>query len=97
MRKTTEETVKRYVYTCDICTGTSNGTAKCRLCSKDLCDKHRVYDPRDYGDYPSTFCKRCWEIGQVYRERIGAIRTRADMEEEALNKEWYDKCKQNKI
>jgi hypothetical protein len=69
-----EKTILKEQYVCDICGKSSqNPMSKCILCGKDLCNgtfsKCRLFDPRDYGDYPNKYCPRCYEIKFVKYEK----------------------------
>ncbi len=33
----------------------------CCLCHRDLCRNCSMSDPRDFGDYPPKYCRKCWE------------------------------------
>lgn len=58
------------------------------MCGKHICEKHTIYDNRDFGDYPDRYCKSCWNIGKIYREKMDNIEMKADMLQDRLANKW---------
>ena len=69
-REKTEKIVTEYIVTCDICNKISRYTTKCPACEKDVCSICSVYDDSEPGDYNDSFCRRCWDIGTSFRDKI---------------------------
>ena len=73
-----EVTVKEVVIhtkVCDICgseihIGLACSIIKCEQCGKDLCEKCIGHENNTMGDYREGYCKSCWDIGQMYLNRI---------------------------
>jgi hypothetical protein len=78
-------------YYCDIC-GDTIMIRKCYMCRKDLCYKHHINDPRDFGDYPDAYCRPCWDIGEKYRIKMEEIEDKADEECSELQSKWKEEC-----
>lgn len=64
------------VYACDLCGNECKGShlSKCVICGRDACKNCRVvydgyWNDSDSGDYPDYCCKRCWDIGEPFREK----------------------------
>lgn len=79
---------------CDVCgeeikkIGLGCTAAKCAYCGNDLCKNCIGHEDESWGDYRTVYCKKCWEIGDVYRPKIDKL----ELELESLYKEWQDKC-----
>jgi len=73
---------------CDICGDKVQTIKRCEICSKDLCSSCVGHVHEDWSDYYDYYCKRCWEIGQEFRDLI-AIH---ESEIEGLHQEWINKC-----
>ena len=103
-----EREVEIVEYFCDECKGKTEPIHTCELCGGDFCWKHSYtfqswdvplnttqigtsYD----GDYPNYICRKCWNLGAVYREGIDAIRKIAEDREEELYKHWHRACMPN--
>ena len=89
VNKDVEETHKY----CDVCGAEiyrdlACSVARCECCSKDLCDKCVGHEGYASGDYRVVYCKRCWDIGEYFREEI----ERLEEQVEKLYKEWKDRC-----
>lgn len=81
------------MYVCDICGKESKSTiASCVLCERDICKTFslsteicRKYDPEDYGDYPASYCIRCYHLRfKKYAKVIEAIKEEAYRQEEEI-------------
>ncbi len=107
MRWTENETQfvpKKYAQ-CDFCDHDAKkehrSVKQCHFCKKDICWKCGIHfdifsnliSPSFSGDYPDYCCEKCWELGKEYRERITAIRDKAEEDEEKLIVEWKIKSK----
>jgi hypothetical protein len=93
MRKTVQETMTREVtqVICDRCGGPARRS--CHACGRDLCVDCSTYDYQDFEDYPTRYCRECWEMGALFRTQIEDIKTKADAEIEALKSQWFAMCK----
>lgn len=78
--------------TCDICGEKMSRQKTCHLCGRDICEKCGIYDPNDMGDYPTRYCKECWEIGEYYREKISILQIEFDEKVEILNIGWKNEA-----
>lgn len=88
----TQEITIKHIF-CDDCETEIKRTmqcevAKCEICNKDLCNKCIGHED-DNGDYRIVYCKKCWQIGEKYRNLISTH----ESEIERLCQEWHDKCK----
>lgn len=78
---------------CDVC-GTeirhslACSVAKCECCDKDLCDKCVGHEGFSDGDYRVVYCKKCWDIGADFREKIAYLEEQV----EQLYEEWKSRC-----
>ena len=63
--------------------------AKCEICGKDLCNNCVEFEESNTGYYRTVYCKKCWEIGEPYRNQIELLENKI----EELSEEWYKKCK----
>lgn len=91
--KVQTDTTVRHKF-CDVCgeelhIGLACSAAKCMYCGKDLCEKCIGNEEETGGDYRIVYCKKCWELGELYRPTIEAHQHSV----EKLYKEWQDKCK----
>jgi hypothetical protein len=103
MQKTVIRTHERIVKICDICqTEDGDGHYTCRICGRDVClncstpvCEVRMWRVEDYGDcdYPTMYCKSCWEKGQEFRERLNMIDEIRDAGEEAILNAWKEAVK----
>jgi len=86
---------------CDFCPLVDRKTVKsparysCKICKKDLCSEHTEFDDRDNGDYPDTYCKKCWADGEEFRAKQEVLVEKHDAEMEELNKAWVSKANGN--
>lgn len=66
---------------------------QCHFCYKDLCgymsNKCAVQDDNDDSDDPDYYCKKCWKIGEPYREKIDELH----IEEWRLEEVWEKEAK----
>jgi len=60
----------------------------CVRCDRDACGIHGRHDPRDDSDYPSWYCKPCWEIGEPFRAAITESQNLIDR----LDEDWTKAC-----
>ena len=74
---------------CDDCGCTVFIQRPCIVCGKDLCNKCRYYDYTDEGDYPTLYCRSCWDAGEEYRNEIIKIENEADYKTNKLIQDWY--------
>lgn len=92
---TETKTEKHSYYYCDVC---GEPTYKiCKVCGRDICNKHSISDERQYGDYTDYCCKECWDIGKPYREQQEILQLECETETEKIEKQWYDLCKLHHI
>lgn len=77
---------------CDIC-NEANARHSCKMCRRDLCEIHVVFDPRDPSDYPDKYCSRCWAAGEPFREQQSVEIDRHDEAITAIEQQWSDACK----
>ncbi len=82
--RTINETITKV--TCDHCG--KNAKRSCRGCGRDICEKCTVYDDRDHGDYPGTYCIPCWKLGESYRKKQVELNQQIDEMEIA----WHEAC-----
>jgi hypothetical protein len=101
-RQVTSE-IKERVWDCDVCDekGLSPGCSdihkrahRCYCCRRDLCFKCKIYDDRDFSDYPPAFCRVCWDTGTAYRQYIKDAEEEHDKAMERLENTWYEKARQ---
>lgn len=104
--------VKQEKTLCDICGADAtpgrygSGGDVCSICHREICKKHRDYDPEDWGDYPAKFCVFCYylKFKKYLADREAEIRRHEEIEdnleskmkEESLKtdvKAWLDKPK----
>lgn len=78
----------RIVELCDICICRPSFSNQCTMCEKHLCDRCRVPDDRDFGDYPHYFCQKCWDIGTSYRKLENEVQETCDIALEDIWLEW---------
>lgn len=90
MRKEIITHWRDYNYTCDVCGNIAYKT--CRMCGGDLCNCHTIYDPRDHGDYPNTYCEYCWDIGEEFRDEMDKTQEIFDQEMGKLEDAWRRKA-----
>lgn len=107
MQKTETEQVK-HVY-CDDCGRKIKDAwdyGHCVICGKELCRQGTfeqpscvVYDNRDTGDYPTQYCRKCWGIGEPFREKEAEIKRQYEEVEnewdeklEKVREEWISAC-----
>ena len=84
----TTEKVTKYEYSCDDCE--SGGYIHtCTMCGKHICNKCIGHTDDRYGDNWEYYCKKCWSIGESYREQI----LKHEDEIDRLYDEWHTKCK----
>jgi len=74
---------------CDFCG--KEARYKCSLCGCDLCSDYKTcleYDDRDYGDYPSKYCKPCHQIKfkGVFNDEYNQMQERHEAEEDELDR-----------
>lgn len=89
MKKETTKTVevKSYERYCDICDTKLNWTlscsvARCEVCKKELCEKCIGNEEGRYNDYRTVWCKRCWDIGNQYRDEINRLEKEIEKQHE---------------
>jgi hypothetical protein len=100
--KETQKVTKKYNETkcyCDFCFLDNikkevEYDPKCYICDINICREHTVFDPDDYGDYPTKYCTNCWKIGEPYRIRMKDLEDRADEEIEKESKLWQKAAKE---
>lgn len=61
--------------------GGERSPVQCSICKRDVCDRHRVYDPDEPGDYPDKFCTIC---ATLYLPERNEMQERHWKEEEKL-------------
>lgn len=59
------------------------GGGSCGICNRDVCSKHRTYDPDEPGDYPAKWCIICESLFLQPRREMNE---RHWKEEEALER-----------
>jgi hypothetical protein len=91
--KTVTKQIEQPEYHCDFCDKIIDNR-RCIICERNICDKHIVFDNRDYGDYPDRYCKICWYIGEPYRAKMKEIEIEAEKQTEELNSKWIAKAKE---
>ena len=70
---------EKVTVTCDYCSEEiPNGYRRfnvCRLCKRDMCNKHSVSDPETAmdGDYSEYLCIECGEISKPYFKKIDEL------------------------
>lgn len=90
MRKKIQTEVEE-IY-CDIC-GSNSGYFKrsCKICRRDLCEKHQHWEDQDGHD---VYCLECWKIGEPYRKQIEVIEEDCYSRMEVLKKDWREKARE---
>ena len=90
-KKVITEVVERY---CDECG--KSASHQCHFCFKDLCgwmaNKCAVKDDRGDEEYPDYYCKKCWDIGKKFRDKISKLQEK----EWKLEEEWEKEAKNGK-
>jgi methionyl-tRNA synthetase len=61
----------------------------CEICRKDICPKCEGHEDDFGGDHPDVWCKRCWDIGTIYRAEIKNLEDKI----EEVRKMWEARCK----
>lgn len=61
-----------------------SGGGRCGICKRDICKRHKVYDPDEPGDYPDKWCTICYSL---YYQRRREMNERHWAEEEKLEEE----------
>lgn len=69
----------------------------CEICGKDLCNGCVEHEEYSFGDSRTVYCKDCWNIGEVYRNKITELETKIDNLTDEYHKKCKDKRKQNGI
>lgn len=92
--KEQREVITKIVFTCDFCNEQLKfGRNVCAMCGKDICEKCIGKTEDELGDYPTHYCKSCWEKGKPYKEKIQKLQEEIDkLEDEWLVKCTYPKC-----
>lgn len=98
MIKTTEVTkvVKIKDYYCDVCGNRfdSYDLKICDVCGKHLCKNcASKFDKEFDGESPSYYCKRCWNIGVLYRGDIEEARRTCEDTVRRLENSWVMSAK----
>jgi len=83
-----------------ICGKSLNGHSMkdtCRLCGRDICDKHKVTSPDyDYRDLCRTYiCRACKKISAKYYRRIDKLELEHRKKENIVRKEMRKACEEN--
>lgn len=78
---------------CDICgvkvvyQNYGGGGGACCLCKRDVCVKHKEYDPHEPGDYPDKYCTYCYDLKfGKYQELADKILAEYDRKNDNLDK-----------
>ena len=50
------------IVTCDLCGKEVDRNRSCCICKRDLCNSCAWDDPHDGGDYPSRYCRICYDL-----------------------------------
>lgn len=84
---------KETTITCDLCGDHIKNRSRytphiCCMCGRDVCGKCERFDPNNMSDYPPVYCKVCWEIGEIYRERIKEVQEECDKRIDVLKSGW---------
>lgn len=89
---------------CDFCdaevpdNGRYSWSPGCSLCARDTCREHNYPDPDDYGDYPSWFCKICYELRfNIYEGQYYEIIRKYEKEKEEFIKMIKEKSLESPI
>lgn len=83
--------------TCDLCNNTITHVRQCNICKRDMCDNCTVRDDRNFTDYPTKYCKECWEIGKKYMAEMVSLQTACDIKIENLDVGWRNKARNTAI
>jgi hypothetical protein len=93
---------KTEVIICDRCQKIMR-VKTCPICGKDVCWKcavqiESIYDsdlrtPNFHSDYPDYVCKKCWDMGIIFRERITSLHDAKEKEVECLIEQWSEYVK----
>ncbi len=65
----------------------------CFICGRDICEDCTVHDDRTFGDYPTKYCKECWDIGEEYRNKMRDLQIECDEKTENLEIGWRNKAR----
>ena len=92
MQRIEEEVIKVNKKYCDILGCGDRAPKICNKCHCDLCTNHAIRDPRDHGDYPDCYCKRCFEIGKPFLMEMDKILIKFDNDIKELEEQWRKAC-----
>lgn len=87
-----KEEITKYFYRCDLCGKDSAHRRTCSICGRDMCHDCTRFEPRDIGDYPSRYCRDCFNVGGKYLDQISIEQEKFDVTVENLEKEWRDEA-----
>ena len=82
------------IVTCDTCGGTCSPIKTCCICYRDACSDCGMFDPYESSDYPKWFCKKCWEMGEPFRDKISDASEVYDNMCDLAWEEWREKANQ---
>ena len=93
MKKVTEVSriVKRTDYYCDVCglLMDSLDLKICDVCGKHLCKNCTARSDEEFDEEsPSFYCRRCWNIGDLYRGDIEEAKNKCRDTVRRLETEW---------
>ena len=98
MKKEREEIRKIIIqkYYCDICgddAENSWGTPYiCKICYRNICNKHLHREYEFGSDYADHYCKSCWDIGEKYREEKARIDEESERQMEEQDNKWHEEA-----
>lgn len=96
MIKTKQVTKEETEYYCDIC-GKQTHPHSCECCGRCVCNDCSELDYQHSDDYPDYYCKKCWVIGEPFRQETKKIEEDSDLKQEKLKEEWFNKAKEESL
>ena len=86
MKKEIEVTKKATIAYCDVCGVRSSN--QCLICGRDICGGCAYEDIPGSGDYPSRYCKSCWDAGEPFRREMKNLKDHFDSQMQGLDEGW---------
>jgi len=91
--ETTQETVVKEHWFCDVCGKEySMGCSKrkCTICGCDVCNSCSEHEEHVEYEYSDRYCLKCWKMGEKYRSRIAKARAKFYALCDDAMKRWKD-------